>query len=873
MERIKNERLDVFEIKHQHLLNHKNLKLGKKYEINTQYDHCFDVFVGYWQLDTIEDFDHLTLIQLYRDIEGCPRAKFYDGTQNNIREVNINDELTTQNPVSPAGNDIPVEMVGPKSLRFINYSTYLSTDDLTSTMRIQDDSDDVAFCQFFTDWDGSADNKDYGIVENLSKFLRLPDRPYIQMNNLPSPTDWTNPVNIMKYVNDFYNLLGQPQKAYILQQKNYIGWAQAENLLNTFLTTGVKRHAQVSGKKIVDKYIGVWKTQFPEKYPITTIHTEKFHHMNSASTVVIKGFKKEFKVLNGVHTVSGLPCSVSLPPPNPWQLEESTEHYIHINFDSSKIDVDYDPCRHGRACIKAQHGPVTPGTEYRDFAAALFDFNVSVWGPGTHTRIRFWLNETFNVVNTFSELKAGIADDSLFLLTNNFRTYVDNISAKIYHNPVLVAGNIRFPVVNINDPYHLGDMEYNNYYDYDIDLQNYLDKHKAYNLFFAVTGPTVPSEPITELLVDNGYPNNGSIVKFTVSKFGVFPDPLVDEYGVHNWLLFGAADSDPENIEVQKHRNYLHGIINKKYTCGKTVGYIRIQDCDSFDSPTLYLTTRSLAFGRSDMPTNRIRSNYIAGVAAVIENLNRFNPDRIILDIRDNGGGFSHIPSSIASLFGGNRVAGHSDLAFAGNGFRNPLEINENIQSVFDSIQQNTETENLINVDAVADIFPNGVFRGNPLNPKELIILTNTHAASAGDMIPHYFIGSDPNTTVHDLGNNVTARIIGDIDGKLWSGIKSYDGIALDPLNYNLSFEGEPRTCVYLSCEAGVLVYDKLGTLVNVQDWTKPNVLLPTWYNNTVWQDLGLIAPQTKYLLKKPLPDYNDKSTWRDVMLEYAIKK
>jgi len=840
-------------------------------------DQYFDLFVGFWQLDTIDDFDHETLMELYRDSEQNPRAHFYDGTQNNFREVNVNDEFSIFNPVSPAGNDIPVEVIGFKSIRFINNSVHLSTDDLTSTMRIQDNDDNVGICQFFTDWDGSADNAAYGSVENVSKFLRLPSRPNIQLNSLPSPIDWTNPVNIMKYVAEFYNYLGMPQKAVSLQQNNYIGWLQAENLLNTYLTTGVKRCAKVSDKKKAGKYIGVWKTQFPLDYPVTTIHTQEFHHMNAASTVTISGFKKHFKVLNGVHTVSALPPSVSLSTPEPWQFHESTQHYIHINYDSSNICEEYDPCVHGIAHIEALHGPVTPITEYRDFAAALFDFSVTVWGPGTHSRIRFWINDSFNIVNTFAELKAGIADDTLGILTNNFRTYTANVSANAYHNPYILGGNIRFPTVNINDPYHLGEMDFDPNFDYDIDIENYLSKCHRYSLFFTVTGPTNPNEPITEQLTSFGYPCNGSQVVFKTNTFGVFPPPLVDTYGSHDWLLFAAADNDPGTIEYSKYHNYVHGIIDKKYTGCKTVGYIRIGDCDSFDSPMLLLTTRSLAFGRSDMPNNQIKSNYIAGLATVIENLNRCNPDRIIIDMRNNGGGFAHIPSAIGSVFGGNRVGLTNQIAYAGNGQRDPLEINGcGLQTVYNSLQQNSETDEFLDIDAVAAIFPNGVFRGNCTGKKEIIVLTNSHAASAGDMLPHAFIGSDPNATVHDIGHNTFARIVGDIDGRLWSGVKGYDGVALDPLNYNLSNSNEPRTCVYLACEAGLLYSDRLGTLVNEQTWTQPNVLLPSWYDTTIWQDLGLTHPNKKYPLckhEKRSPKFCDRSTWRDIHLEYAIKK
>lgn len=863
-----------------------NLKLAKQQlKPNTvlrpryPYDETeFNFFVGFWLLDSCEDWDHATLFELYKDTNGNPRCKFYDGTQNHLREVNPNDLYTTSNPVSPLGNDIEVELLSSRSLRFIN-NDHLTTDDLRSTMMIQNGDDDLAICQFFTDWDGSADDAGYGSVENISMFRRLPARPDIQMDNLPSTIDWTNPIEIFNYVNDFYFYLGMPQKAVSLQQNNYIGWQEAEDLRLKFINEGVVRTAKVSDKKRAGKHIGVWKTQFPDDFPITTIHTQEFHHMNAGSNVYIHGFKGAFKVLNGNHKVSAVPPTFSLSTPEPWQLAESREHYIHINFDSSNICDNYDPCKHGIATIEAQHGPIKATTNYRDLFAALYDYNSTVWGPGTHSRIRAWINDSFMIPDTFNELKAGIASGDLFVLTNNFRTYTANHRALVYHNPFVQGGNIRFPAVNINDPFGLGQMEFNSKFDYDIDIKNYLCPNKTYSLFFTVTGPTNPDEPLSEILttLGLGYPSNGTEVVFQANPWGVFPAPLTDTYGTHDWRLFAAVDNDPSTIEYQLYHNFVFGVIDSKYTGCKKVGYIRIGDEDSFDSPYLLLSTRSLAFGRADMPNNKIKSNSIIGLATCVAKLNEHNVDRIIIDMRDNGGGFAHLPSAYGVPFGGNRIGLKNSIGFPGNGNRDPIQINGcGLQTANDTLQQNNTVDELINVDELYAIFPQGVFRGTCENKKELIILTNSHAASAGDMLPHAFIGPDSNATVHDLGHNVFARIIGDIDGRLWSGVKSYDGLALDPLNHNLWEGGEPRTAVYLACEAGLLNSDRHGTLVNEQKWTQPNVLLPTWYDKTVWQDLGLTKPLLKYPLckhKKCLPKFDCPKTWRDVHLEYAIRK
>ena len=57
-------------------------------------------------------------------------------------------------------------------------------------------------------------------------------------------------------------------------------------------------------------------------------------------------------------------------------------------------------------------------------------------------------------------------------------------------------------------------------FNYDIDINNYLDQNKIYNLNWRIVGPTDPTQPITELLVDFfSYPDNGTVVEFAAAPF------------------------------------------------------------------------------------------------------------------------------------------------------------------------------------------------------------------------------------------------------------------------------------------------------------------------------------------------------------------
>ena len=156
----------------------------------------------------------------------------------------------------------------------------------------------------------------------------------------------------------------------------------------------------------------------------------------------------------------------------------------------------------------------------------------------------------------------------------------------------------------------------------------------------------------------------------------------------------------------------------------------------------------------------------------------------------------------------------------------------------------------------------------------EVIVLTSSISASDGDVFPHGFLGTDPEGTVQDLGNNVTARIMGDIDGRIYSALTGNDAPPITPLKPKyVDSTGAPRTPFYMVIDAGMLFLDRNGFIVNPTPATRPNPLLAGWYDQTEWQDIGLTPNLVSYPLGnlKPLPKFNKRQTWRDVWLENAI--
>ena len=853
--------------------------------------HChsksFKKFTGSWILSTIDDFNNATMIKFeeVKDpvIGSSPfKASWYHGLQNLIREPNDNDKLNQQNPTTvPNRLTCDIEIIGPNSIRFLNQLPLLSVDNLRSTFTIQTYDNNVAYTVLWSNWDGVGDDVKYGYVETFMQYRRLEQEPKIQLNRLLSDTDWNLPVNLFQYLKEYYLLMGQPEKAEELHSHNWVGIQKYEELYQTLLHKGIVREAKSSisyrgdrtqDHKVGGEFIGVWKTKFPQEFPLTTIHTEEPHNFTPFSTLNIDGFKGPFAVLNGTKIVAAYPPSgLTSNNPYPWVSKDSVEYFVNIHYDSSNIVEDYNPNLHGRAVITAKHGPIYPNIGYREFMAVLYEFIVSAFGPGTHMRLRAWVNpnDFYKVPETFSQLKTLMSNGSsttgqLSLVTFRTRNSMSK-SQQLYWGPSNTGIPIVFPAFNINDPFGLGFAEFDPKFAYDIDYENYLDKEKTYNMFARVVGSVETQNPITSQLVDIGYPTNGSKVEWIANKFGVFPGS--------DFFMYAAADirsnADPVEYANAQH-SFFGGIIKSDLTDCQTVAYIRIASEDSPDAPLYELNTRSLVFGNPLLST-KASSIWTDAFASLLSKLNEFTPDRIILDIRNNAGGFAQASSGIAALFGTDRPALSSKIAYSGDGNASLININPAVtQTFYNSAAGEKE---LLNANEVASVYPKSAVRSNGKRI-DLIILDSTGAGSGGDVFPHEFIGADPKSTVHDIGGNVFMRIIGDIDGVLYSGVKLYDAPPINNLSPQfVAVNGVARTPFYMSTEAGLVVFDRHGSLVNPQPWTRPNSLLGMWYDQTEWVDIGLTVPIQERPLSdvKPNAIYKDQATWTDTPLEHAI--
>ena len=845
------------------------------------YDPYFDNFIGFWLQNTCMGFT-MPCIEFYIDsITGVFMVRVFMGTQPNLRQATAADNVLV-NGGNPGSTEFPIEMVGEFSMILLTIEDgFGGPDELGTTARIQDSDNDVLYMNI-------VDKAYFGplCVSLISQYRRLPEKPPIQLTSLPSLTEWSDPVNMFSYMKEFLLWQANPQKAVSLNTSSYIGFAAYNQLYQDLLTTGVTTTSQSTLAYRGGTYIGIWTTKFAIR-PTTTIYTDGPHGFNLASTINISGLTGDYAVLNGVKIVyPRLPTTGTDMSAYPYRDQSSYEFNVLIAYNSSLLPV-YNPTLHGRATLTSTYGPVTPDISYREFVAAMNYFMSTAFGPSTHDRLQFWYNGQV-IPETFQQLKVDLAAGRLFLQTRRQRPWTANSSGGMYWNALLTNGSLNYPTFNINDPFGNGIWDAAGP-DYDIDIENYLDKTKTYNMYFTLTGPIGLPGSITASMVANGYTSNGSVVKWIVSPFGTFPPPLIDSFGTHPYMRYQAAGNDPIDSSVVPF-GFVGGMINSAYTGGKSIAYLRILNEGPVDanligyggaSPSMGLITYyPTEFDIGIPPSTNVQQNvWTAAWAQLTKQLNLFSPDRYIIDIRANQGGSTSFANAMSSLFGATRSnEKKSSVVYSSpSGNSGPLVMEgSDIQTVRDVIP--TIPDQMIEVSAIEAAFPGSTVTGTVNKPMTVIILTSTVSASGGDAFPHSFTGADPNTNIHDLGANVTCKIYGDISGVNDTTFLSYQALPINSLDNPLTDgnTGLPVTAVYFSVEAGSVSYDAGGYIVNQNLNIKPALLLPAWYE-LQWQDIGTIPVTNPYplgALKPPPvwnPNYSTASTWRDLWLENAI--
>lgn len=687
-------------------------------------------------------------------------------------------------------------------------------------------------------------------------------------------------------LNNIYNeflLNGNPQMAKEAQSSDFPGVKEFHNHLQKLLTSGV-----VYGPtKITD----VWRTRTDDPtffaFPLsTTLVTKCPPNPRIGARAIVSGFTGPYSILN-----NAAGWEIGLADNDNGRAGVYDDNYFVNNkekFMVTVIDVDtsglppYDKKLYGKATVTIVVDRVTPSTEYRALTAAVHDLS-SFIGRSTHTRPRVWYDtDTFRIYPTFADIQAGITAGTAGKARLRSRGYNGTRSGGLYTD-IWYQDASTFPSIPTNDPTGLSlqDPEWINpdspFLAYNIDTANYLDRKRTYNLYWGLSGPEIPGSPVTSSrlvsLTGGYYKTPGSEFVFQVSGYyDTPPDPSF-------WTLYGDYQDGYD------YRNALHfGIVDPALTCGKTVAYIYIVDEASFDPAY----QASISFNEFTPTASGLPGGTgptVAGFAAMLEKLNEFSPDAYIIDVRGNGGGASKIPTALASFFGKTRMVYTQSVATASRHKEQKLIDMQTIQdkASFKNLQETIDTAKLLFNDQIAALYPDAVVRGHG---KKVLVLTDTNAASNGDLFPHWFRNSEKKNP-GDIGHGVKSYIIGDIDGRIFGYSYVAEGKLFTNANHNLYDNGTAvsafdvtEECIAAAFRAGKNDY----SFNNQHPVIQPDVLINFDIENTLWLDVGKLGPYpqnpcdggTDPLILplstgKGQPVYEDNTTWRDRALEASL--
>lgn len=810
--------------------------------------------VGWWQQTLRGSFVNTMALWHIYEAEDCTglRAHLYAGSLGNVdgslrfREWTPEDFANARYNFSPGlpnglpgTNDVHLIQTGPDQY-VVNYVDPTTSDYLTSVQNhtiLRPSKSDLDVL-----WVLSLDSPVY---HQILRLVRLDGPPEIIPYAKLTHWDFSNPVEMFKQMTNSILYNGN------IRSSDSPGWNNLLNRRHQLLTTGVKYKSTVRD---------VWRTRpvkasSPESigysFPAsTTIFTNRFNGRAWGAHIKITGFTstRGYDMLNSSNSATGY-WKASFYE-NDLARDDSNGDYFNIDLDTSKLPP-YDAKIDGVAEVSISFPAVVPNSSYYDLIGALADFTRYA-GTATHQQIVIYVKRTqkenhttLSFYDSFDQLRRGIEKGTAYATTLRSRGSFHQ-GGTIYNNAV---NTVRVGAVPSNLPYPLTVAKL----DYLIDIQNYLDPEHVYNSFWAVTGPVLPTRPLTGRLVElsNGYyRNNGSEFIFDVAPYGsAGPDKTF------NWQVSG---DDPTHL--------FFGLINPIYTGGVKVGYVFTRSSKPPDA--LYGYSLYPEFTRSDLPEGI--GNWLPWLASIFGKLRSLGATKIIYDNRNQVGGSLTYPFALASFFGGDRPGITHRYALADNG--NTALISDKYiaeDATSKELLEYITRYETINTNLVAEKFPDAIFRGSD---KKVVILTNTNAIGAGDMIPHLF--TDPNVSdSHQIGEGVVVNIVGEVDGRVLG--SSSAPLAL--YNNIASIINGKTGPLHHFHEQGGLIY-RAGSnpysFANTSSHITPTHPMSNSVKDTTLVDLGYVQPYPNYgfvLPQKgqPLPD--DKASWRDLWLEAAL--
>lgn len=779
------------------------------------------------------------------------------------------------------------------------------------SLKLQSDGQTIVACsESEPQWEG------YGAISTLLRKVKSPPpiRPYDDRGtSFPSVTD---PVEMAKYIFNALELNhNQPQNIH-LKDTDYRSFSERQAIFQKMLAEGITYETKI--RKIRVSRPGVHDSQnldtadsgyyFTSRDLLTDIFTDGFSHVTAGSTVEIKGFKGKWAKLNGTY-VNGVAVleEGAVPNPSPDHLDVSSSNKpkrgtFRNVYNHFLLDFDSSDCKHfprdelgwakdveGEPVVKVTHR-FSSEMQYPAFYAAIRSMFFSLYRVSLHNAYvgYFKPGSTF-LFDTWDELKNAAATNNYWGSSsfpgNNLirtRTY-QGIPSGFYNNPVLAGRGVTL----YNDPFGLNQQP-GSFYDYNIVLSNYIVHPK--NLYWAIAGtPTGPTQ-FDPTIVGYKPAIPGSQPAEFVGALGsiqvVDGKPIPQNPNSAYYSIF--SDLTLPDDTVRASNGYYVGLIDPALTKGKRVGYLRWIDEVGID-PFFFMG------GATFPPDVPVTVKYgREAYCQVISNFTRYlqtdlDCDAVILDIRSNNGGYLLTEFNLAEFFGDDRAAftDRWTKKDEGNSPLIDLADSSNFPSYNNSITEDSLSFGRFYVrQNEANYGPGAVFRGSCDRPKKVIVLTDNAAASGGDIFPHFFLGENLDGK---LGSYTTCKIIGDIDGRLKGASTARNPLPVSEFNnFFYSASGLPFSPIRFRADYawGEEINGLTGIYYNEQpDQIAPSFApslrgtaggapLPNDWENTVWQDIGLIKVEKGHYsrqIKKQKPCYCDRSSWRDCWLEQAI--
>lgn len=729
----------------------------------------------------------------------------------------------------------------------------------------------------------------YPVGFDTMRLVRLAEAPEIETFDNPSFIDNTNPIKIFDNIYNILLLNGNPQFSTDVQASDYPGFLAFTAHKDQLLATGALYDSEVKD---------VWRTRtdFPTgfNFPLsTTFITVQPPNPRIGGRAIVSGFLPPYDILNnsdgweiGIADNENGRNASEVYGPSYYDGADEKFMLTVLDIDTSSLPA-YDPQEHGVGQITVVVPPVTAATEYRELIAAVHDLE-SFADRSTHTTMYGFIDRTnLRLFPTFADLQIGF--DTGTATTRGFpfvsRGYNGTRSGALYVD-IDRANGSSAPAIPSNDPtgYVQGAGTGTiTLYDapsptafYSIDVFNYLDPERTYNMYWALTGAPIPGSPITtqKLVDDTGgyYKTPGSQFIFTVDNYynnyifgNTPPDPAV-------WSIYNKGSFDDFN-------NLIFGIIDPAKTCGETVAYISFLSCTGIDP----------LFGASTFP--EFASNSGADplsdcLALMMETLNQYNPTSYIINWRGNEGGSTQFFTTLGAFFGENRPGFEPTKSFADNGNRPGISLQEIDTDAQFGLQEYLDYFKIIDTDLIASLYPNAIVR---TPGTKVFFLTDTNAASAGDFVPHAFRNNDAGTP-GDLGSGITSYIVGDIDGRLFA--SGGPGMRLfTNLSHNLFLGEIPFSAIVPTVERAVN-FARLGDnpyiFGNQTPVVAPDLLVNMDIESTFWLDVGaqgtypknpvdggtdpLVLPLSTGVTQPVYGNtFAEQATWRDRTLEACL--